>query len=277
MSGATVGTINYDSPLSVALRGGGDLLIWPDRVTSGAESYSLAELTRAAVVSAPVTANVAVPGAGLMPALLLQLRDGRAPLFVPSDPPDAARAFELLLRLRPDLAVTSDDSHSSSRSTVAPKQQPIPQVASPDYAGQQTAHWEGIAPTDRVLAGLSHLSVFYMPLLLPFILWLALRGGSPYASRQAKQAFFFHLLVLALVAVIIVPAWIVLVLGGLTLATVSGSGNIHTGGATLSISSLVCGGALLITLSVGLIIYGVYGAVQAFMGKPFHYLLLRRL
>lgn len=277
MSDTTGGTISYDSPLSIALRGGGDLVVWPDRVTSGAEIYSLAELTRAAVVSAPITANIAAPGAALIPALLLQLRDGRAPLFVPSDPPDAARALELLLRLRPNLAVTSDDSQSSNGSAVAPKQQPIPQVASLKYVGNQTARWEGIAPTDRVLAGLSHLSVFYMPLLLPFILWLALRGGSPYASRQAKQAFFFHLLVLALVAVIIVPAWIVLVLGGLTLATTSGSGNIHTGGATLSISSLVCGGAFLIALSVGLIVYGVYGAVQAFMGKPFHYPLLRRL
>ncbi|MGZ3673680.1 MAG: DUF4870 domain-containing protein [Ktedonobacterales bacterium] len=274
MSGATIG---YDSPLSVNLRGGGDVLIWPDRVTSGVEVYPLVELTRAVVVSTPVIANVAIPGAGLVPALLLQLRDGRAPLFVPSDPPDASQMLASILRLRPELSADGDTGKSLGDTVTPPVRAPVAQSAGNGYASQGTVQWEGIAATDRILAGLAHLSVFYAPLLVPLILWLALHGGSPYASRQAKQAFFFHILVLALVAVVIIPLWVVLVIGGLTAATASNSNGLHAGGVTLSISSLICGGALMVALAIGLSAYGVYGAVQAFMGKPFHYPLLRRL
>ncbi len=269
-------TIDYDSPLSVSLRGGGDVAIWPDRITSGEEVYPLDELKRAAVVSAPVTANVAVVGAGLAPALLLQLYDGRAPLFVPSDSLDAMRLLAAIKRLRPDLG-EGNTGQGASRSAPLAAQRPTSQDTGNGYVTRRTEQPLDIALTDRVLAALAHLSVFYMPLLLPFILWLALRGGSPYASRQAKQAFFFHLLILAIVAVVLIPAWVVLVIGGLTLATASASNGIHAGGATFSISSLVCGGALAIALSVALSVYGVYGAVQAFMGKPFYYPLLRRL
>lgn len=274
MSGAT---IDYDSPLSIGLRGGGDVLIWPDRVSSGSETYPLAELTRAAVVSTPVSVDVVVLGEGLTQALLLQLRDGRAPLFVPSDPSDASRALAAILRLQPDLELEDTTGRSATNLKHLPAQPPTSQGWWRSSTGRQTGRWGDIAPTDRVLAGLAHLSVFYMPLLLPFILWLALRRGSPYASRQAKQAFVFHLLILAVVSVVILPAWVVLVLGGLDLATTPESGGIHAGGATLSISSIVCGGALMIALAVALSIYSMYGAVQAFMGKPFHYLLLQRL
>lgn len=274
MSDAAIG---YDSPLVISLLGGGDVLIWPDRVTSGVEVYPLVELKRAMVVSAPVTADVSMPGAGLVPALLLQLRDGRAPLFVPLDPPDASRMLAGILHLRPELGEVRDAIGSADHTATPPVQSSASRDAGNGHASSRTVQWDGIAPTDRVLAGLAHLSVFYMPLLLPFILWLALRGGSPYASRQAKQAFFFHLVILALVAVVIIPVWGALVIGGLTVATASDSGGMHTGGATISISSLVCGGALMIALAIALSIYGVYGAVRAFMGKPFHYLLLQRL
>jgi uncharacterized Tic20 family protein len=271
MSSATIG---YDSPLSVKLRGGSEVLIWPDRVTSGVEVYPFVELTRVAVVSAPVTAHVAMPGMGIVPALLLQLRDGRAPLFVPSDPPDASRMLASILRLRPDLSMEGETGQGPGNTETPPVRLPVSQSAGNGYASHATVQWEGIAATDRVLAGLTHLSVFYAPLLMPLVLWLALRGGSPYASQQAKQAFFFHILVLAVVAVVIIPLWVVLVIGGLTVAN---SGGRHGSGAMLSISSLICGGALMVALAIALSCYGVYGAVQAFMGKPFHYPLLRRL
>lgn len=270
-------TIGYDSPLSVGLRGGGDVLIWPDRVTSGAEVYPLAELTRAAVVSTPITADVAMPSAGLVPALLLQLRDGRAPLFVPSDPSDAPRVLATILRLRPDLAVAGDAARGASHPASAPAQPPARQESGSAHVSREQVRREGIAPTDRALAGMAHLSIFYMPLLLPLILWLALREGSPYASRQAKQALFFHLLMVGVVSVVVIPVWIVLVISGFTLATASDSSHLPAGGATLLISSLVCGGALMIAIAIALVVYGVYGAVQAFMGNPFHYPLLQRL
>jgi uncharacterized Tic20 family protein len=270
-------TIDYDSPLSVRLRDGGDVCIWPDRVTSGTEMYPVAEVSRAAVVLAPVTANLDVPGAGLVPALLLQLRDGRAPLIVPSDPSDASRMLASILNLRPELSTERDAGQHTKQPVISPVSSLISQDAANGYASRQIVPQEGIAAIDRILAGFAHLSMFYMPLLVPLILWLALGGGSPYASRQAKQAFFFHALVLALVAVVIIPLWVVLVIGGGTFATTPNSDRLHANGAILSLSSLICGGVLMIVLAVALSIYGVYGSVQAFMGNPFHYPLLRRL
>lgn len=270
-------TLGYDLPLSVSLRGGDDVLIWPDRVTLGMEVYPLVELTRVAIVSALVTAGVDVPGSGLVPALLLQLRDGRAPLFVPSDPPDASRMLKSILQLRPEVRAYGDIGQNVGQSVTPPIESPISQGVENGHASHQTVEREHIAATDRVLAGFAHLSVFYMPLLVPLILWLALRSGAPYASRQAKQAFFFHILVLAVVAVGIIPAWVVLVIGGLTVATASRSAELHAGGATLSISSLICGGALMFALAIVLSSFGVYGSLQAFMGRSFHYPLLRRL
>lgn len=253
------------------------MAIWPDRITAGKEVYLLVELTQATVVSAPVTASVAMPSAGLAPALLLRLYDGRAPLFVPSESPDASRLLAAIRRLRPDLDGEGDIVQSANPPMSLSAQHSAPQGTGQGYANHQTVQPQEIAATDRILGGLAHLSVFYMPLLLPFVLWIALRSGAPYASRQAKQAFFFHLLILVLVAVVIIPAWVVLVIGGLTFASSSDSSGMHERGATLSISSLVCGGALTLAFSVVLAVYSMYGAVRAFMGKPFYYPLLRRL
>lgn len=270
-------TLDYDLPLAVSLRGGGDVLIWPNRVTLSMEVYPLVEVTRLAIVSAPVAADVDAPGSGLAPALLLQLRDGRAPLFVPSALPDASRMLQAILQLWPELRMHGDIDQSMGQPATPPAHSPNSQGVANGDESHQPVQRERIAATDRILAGFAHLSVFYMPLMVPLILWLALRSGAPYASRQSKQAFCFHVLVLTVVAVSIIPAWVMLIIGGLTVATASDSAELHASGAMLSLSSLICGGMLMFVLAVALSGLGVYGSLQAFMGRPFHYPLLRRL
>ena len=121
-----------------------------------------------------------------------------------------------------------------------------------------------------MLAGICHLSVFFAPVILPLIIWLAMRQSQPYASKQAKQAFFFHL--------------------GFTVLTVLGV----IGAQVFVFSTMVAAGAVsqdptapLAVLPLVFLVYGVIflvgivdvvlsviGAVQAFQGKPFHYPLL---
>ncbi len=66
----------------------------------------------------------------------------------------------------------------------------------------------GYTSTETLLAGLAHLSSLFAPLIAPLLIWLLTRATMPYASRQGKQAFFFHLILsaISLVLVIISPS-----------------------------------------------------------------------
>lgn len=228
---------------SIALRGGGSLDVWSDRVVANGRSYPLAELTGAAPVADPA------PSAGMppRPAIALRGRDGQWITYVPADPPDAQRALDAIYVRRPDLRVPT-----------LPAGAPFPPTPP--------------SGSDTILAGIAHLSIFYAPLLLPLIIWLAAQQSAPYASRQAKQAFFFHIGLIAL-AILFVA-----VLFAATLATAAGS--VLAGdnrGIGLGVFLFIFGG---LALAIGELVgvgYSIYGAIEAFQGHPFSYPFLGRL
>src|SRR5215813_2146029 len=76
----------------------------------------------------------------------------------------------------------------------------------PPYA-YRPPHPSGIPDSERTMAGIAHLSVFFAPLILPLILWLVARDTQPYGAQQSKQAFFFHLIFTVLIVAIAVPLW----------------------------------------------------------------------
>ena len=98
-------------------------------------------------------------------------------------------------------------------------------------------------PHERLVAGVAHLSVLFFPLVLPLILWGAYAHRSPYAARQARQAFLFHLGILVVDGLIIV-ALIPLALKGVAYRPIGA-------------------GAL---LRRNLMIYGVGGIIIPFIG-----------
>ena len=130
-----------------------------------------------------------------------------------------------------------------------------------------------------MLAGISHLSIFFGALIVPLIIWLTTRGSSPYASKQAKQAFFFHVgytvieVILSLVAYGFFFAFVFS-----TAATTSPDSGaappvfVGVGFIVFLILSLVIS-----AVAIAAIVFGVYGAVQAFNGRPFHYPFLARI
>ncbi len=127
-----------------------------------------------------------------------------------------------------------------------------------------------------MLAGLSHLGVFLGGWLLPLIIWLAARTSAPYASRQAKQAFFWQLgffIVIIITYVAFIGVFIVGVLGSAALFSTAP-------GATPDPSVFAPFGAFLLFYAVFFaayilnIVFSIIGAVNAFQGKPFHYPLL---
>jgi uncharacterized Tic20 family protein len=191
------------------------------------------------------------------------MRDGSHVALATADPPDAWRLLGAIHEARPDLRGPAPPPSDAQ----APGMQPPPPYGYPPYGYAPQA----ASNSDNVLAGLAHLSVFFAPLILPLVVWLAMRNTSPYASRQGKQAFFFHLFFTTLGFV----SFILLYAGFFSLAFSASSSDGAFDFTSYSPFLLILGFyAVFGILSLVQIIFSIIGAVQAFQGKPFHYPLL---
>ncbi len=125
---------------------------------------------------------------------------------------------------------------------------------------------------ETVVAGIAHLSSFFAPLVVPLIIWLVTRDSMPYASRQGKQAFFFHLLIsaLGLVVAFVLFFSFVTTLFAATSQAITSETAPSTGFPAWFFALLTF--AIIIGLSGQVL--SIYGAVQAFQGKDFSYPLL---
>lgn len=248
-------TASSTVPLAAfAMRGGGTATLYPDRLALPERALPVATLNWAGLVvdtSVPVA-----PGAWPLPAVGLRVSDGSAAQVAVADPPEAWRLLESLYQLRPDL-----------RQPVPPPPTRAPYPA-PMAAGQGAS-----SSSDTVLAGLSHLSIFFAPVILPLIVWLVTRRTSPYTSRQAKQAFFFHL-IYSVVAIGLYVGAMISMFG--SFFTMSANGNYSTFNATPFVAFFAIYGVVLLLMLVE-IGFSIYGAVQAFQGRPFSYPFLGRL
>ena len=125
----------------------------------------------------------------------------------------------------------------------------------PTYPPGSPGQTPQFAPSqeERVMAALSHASILVhqVGLIAPLVLWLVNEGKAPYAAYQAKQAFFFHLLVT-------VVTWIAVGLG------------FAFGLLTFGIGFFLAI-PLLGALPVGAMIYGIVAAIHAYNGRDFRY------
>ena len=133
----------------------------------------------------------------------------------------------------------------------------------------------GVSDSDRTLAGIAHISVFFAPLILPLIFWLTMRQSHPYASKQSKQAFWFHLIMGAITFVAFIA------FEALIFSTVFTSTSFTSSTPPTDPFSAFGGFGIILAFygvlgAVGLFnaIFSIIGAVKAFQGKPFHYPLL---
>jgi uncharacterized Tic20 family protein len=269
--------------LSIALRDGGTIDLWPDRLTGADQVIPLADVQR-----------VRLAGDAAAPFVSLGLPGGTL-AATPADPPDARRLLDAILARRPDLR-TPPFAVSPEPTGYAP---PPPPTGAPPPWGQYApggyappppgygppppgygygyyppsaiAHPSGIPDSERILAGFCHLSVFFAPLIMPFVVWLAAKNSSPYASHQGKQAFFFHLIYGVLGAVVGMVIFFTVFagfFGALTRSSNPGSAPFGAFAGLFLIWGLI---AVISLVEIG---FGIYGAVQAFQGRPFHYPLL---
>jgi uncharacterized Tic20 family protein len=255
--------------LTIALRGGDSLALWPDRLSVAGTSYPLAQIAWAGLVADPAGMQPA-------PAVGLRMRDGATPIFVPADPPDAWRLLDALFMWRPDLRMPPPPQGAFAGYAPPPPPPPPPMYGYGYAYAPYGTPWAARAGTnDTTLAGIAHLSVFFAPVILPLILWLVTRESLPYASRQAKQAFFFHLGFWVLTVVVFVVGY------AFFLATMFGTAGTldpNTTGPSPAVfgsfSAIFVLWGVVGVLSLVNIIFSSIGAIQAFQGKDFHYPLL---
>lgn len=254
-------------------------------LSGGTLTVGQRQIPLSSIVSAGLVADLSMPVApGLppTPGVSLSLADGSTLAFTPVEQLDCWRMLQALAAARPQL----------SRPLPPPPGQAGPAMGYAGYGGYGPAYGypppymgAGYPPTyngyvvsesDKTMAGLCHLAHFFLPVIFPLIVWLAMRNTQPYASSQGRQAFIFQLffIVIAIGAVVGLDTYLFS-----TFATFS-SQTPPTGPTTMDFSFFpVFIGFYAVMGIVGIVtlVYSIVGAVQAFQGRPFHYPLLGRL
>lgn len=261
MSGAQTNTLSF------ALRSGETCALSPDTLTVGQRAVALRD-----IISAGLVADTSVPvppGMPPTPGVALQLVDGGTLAFTPTEQIDCWRLLQALYAAQPRLSAPLPPPPGATGPVYS---------APPPYYAIPPVHGYAYAPTsptetERTLAGLCHLSVFFAPVILPLIIWLAMRRSQPYASTQAKQAFFFHLgfSILAIIGVVSLQA--IFLSGAFSAAQTASATDPMQFDLTMLPFIIAIYGAMGV---VGLIdtIFSIIAAVHGFQGKPYHYPLL---
>jgi uncharacterized Tic20 family protein len=133
-------------------------------------------------------------------------------------------------------------------------------------------------PDERVLAALSHISVLLplMGVIAPIVIWVTQREKSQFVAFQSLQALAYQLSMIV--------AWILgmgcymcsifgIITGTFLGASLESSGSGETIAIGASLLPLLVFGAIFV-FGIAFIIYGVVGAIMAFQGKPFHYVII---
>ena len=119
---------------------------------------------------------------------------------------------------------------------------------------------------EKLLAGLSHLSIIAFSIIAPFIIWLIQRQKSQYVAFHALQSLFYHLAT-TVVSVVLACAFIFVFFG------VAAGGSAIEG---IALFFIIASFALIALVAIASTTYGIVGAVMAFQGKPFRYILAGR-
>ncbi len=268
--------------LSFPLRSGEICALTGDTLSVGQRQIPLSDL-----VAAGLVADVSVPtppGMPPTPGVSLRLSDGSSVAFTPMEQLDCWRLLQALAAARPALATPLPPPPSAYGPAVgsmggptgyAPGYTPgfAPGYA-PGYAPPPGYGMGGPTESEKTLAGLCHLSVFFAPIILPLVIWLAMRRSQPYASQQAKQAFWFHLSFGALVFIAVIGMQAYFFTTAFAAVGTASAGADPIGIDLSLLPGIFALYGVMIVLGLTDAVFSVIAAIQAFQGKPYHYPLL---
>ena len=280
--------------LSFLLRSGESCALHGETLVVGQRQIALRD-----IVSAGLVADTSVPvppGMPPTPGVSLRLGDGSVLAFTPGEQLDCWRLLQALAAARPELAAPlpppptgygAPPGHTGSGSLGAPTYSGYGgygySYGAPPY-GYVPAYGYGYgaagpSETERTLAGICHLSVFFAPVILPLIIWLTMAKTQPYASQQAKQAFWFHLILVGISVLAFVGMEAVLwtfVFSATAITDPSAPVYPTTIGSGVFLALLIGYGVMAVAGAINLV-FSIIAAIHGFQGRPYHYPLLGRL
>lgn len=121
---------------------------------------------------------------------------------------------------------------------------------------------------DKLLAMLSHFSVFFGGILLPIILYFIQKDKSKFVAFHALQSIFFHLVYLVVIVLLVLVLIIVAILGGLLSGAHHNSSPI---GFIMGMGIFYVGLFISIFGAIG---YGIYMGIKAYNGENKKYFLV---
>lgn len=260
------------SAVTITLRNGATCVLRDGALTTGDTTFPLNTLVFAGLVAD--TSVPVAPGMPPAPAVALRLASGASYFLTPVEQADAGRLLQAIHAARPDLAQPAP-GYRPGPGYPPPGYGYPPPYGAPAYPGYPP-YATGQTETDRTLAGLCHLSVFFAPVILPLIIWLAMRQSHPYASQQAKQAFWFHLIVTALTFIAFIGFEALIFSTMFATASFSATPTAPPDPFTsfAPFGFVIVFWGVLAVVGLFNVIFSIIGAVQGFQGRPFHYPLL---
>jgi uncharacterized Tic20 family protein len=233
------------SRFSIWLQGRETLQVWDDRVIASGHSYSLDQdfgVRIAADPRAPLTVD---PPLGLA---LLAL-SGHWDVYIPADEADiwpTVFAIHQACRERGVEPIGLADEGNFAQEWGGPAQSQVPQplaqtsVIPQAILGTRDTGWSAAIPwatgaaddpitgddgralqftqSEAVLVAIAHLSLLFLPVLLPAAIWLSLRFAAPRVARQARRAVIFQCGASALALGTLGYSFIATLAGGFNLA-----------------------------------------------------------
>lgn len=119
---------------------------------------------------------------------------------------------------------------------------------------------------ERLLAMLSHLSIFLGGIILPIILWATQKDKSKFVRFHSLQAIFYHLAFAVIIIVFVFVMVFVLIVSGIGLSGFAKSGNGGDMPVFMIIMMIVLYGGIFLIVFAG-IGYGIYLAVKSYQGN----------
>ena len=133
---------------------------------------------------------------------------------------------------------------------------------------EQTVLNQGPTSDERLLAMLSHLSVFLGGIILPIILWATQKDKSKFVKFHSLQAIYFQLAYAALIFVFVIVIIAVLMISGIGMGAFSGNHHGHSDSMPvfMIVMMVILYGGIFILL-LGGFGYSIYLSVKSYNGN----------
>ncbi len=125
-----------------------------------------------------------------------------------------------------------------------------------------------VSSDEKLLALISHLSILFGGLLVPFIIWITQKEKSGFVRFHSLQAIFYHLSFTVIIIVLVFVMIFVMVISGVGLGVFTEGSTSGNGSEppVLFIIIMISFYAGIFLFAIGGVAYGIYLGIKAYQG-----------